>query len=84
MDKEEPLTRQQKAQLPKARLFWMRRWLAGMPRRVCYFRNANAAFVVLFGLVEIGWRMPWLPHVARQNHPHLFANSHQEEPTHDQ
>lgn len=63
--------------LPKARLFWMRRRfthiLSAGSRRILWakFRNANAMFIWV-GPLEIGWRMPWLERSARALYPHLF------------
>lgn len=63
----------QREALPKAALFWFR-WLGSRrwKRRFIYTRCANAA-IVFVGCVEVGWRLPWLPHVARALHPEVFA-----------
>lgn len=37
------------------------------------FRFANAARIWL-GPISIGWRMPWLPDVARRLHPECFGD----------
>lgn len=74
------LTKAQRKALPKARLFWMRLRHTSIrsigSRRIWWakFRNANAMFIWL-GPLEIGWRMPWLEHVARVTYPHLFPEN---------
>ncbi len=65
------LSKAQRAMLPKAKLFWLRRRPYGaLP--FLKSRCANAMFVWI-GPLEIGWRMPWLERSARALHPQLFA-----------
>lgn len=64
--------------LPKSNLIWCRFRKIGLrPIWFAKFRCANFMFVWL-GPLEIGWRMPWLEHAARQIHPELFTRQARE------
>ena len=60
--------------LPKARLLTLEMRPATwrlMP--FAQFRFANA-YRLYFGPILIGWRMPWLPEIARRLHPECFGD----------
>ena len=76
------LTREQIAQLPKAKLISVRlisprRWPLDYRTRSPFFirwRNANAHGFML-GNLMITIRAPWLERAARQLHPEVFRES---------
>jgi hypothetical protein len=65
----DPLTREQRKRLPKAKLLQIR--FRGWSRFMTT-RGANWA-AVWIGPVQIGWRMPWIPHAARALHPEMMS-----------
>jgi hypothetical protein len=70
MARQIPLTREQAGRLPKAAVIRVRLGAIARPMRT---RGANFGALWL-GPLQITWRMPWLPEVARQLHPEVFAD----------
>lgn len=71
VDPNAPLTREQRRRLPTARLIGFRYSRCWYGRFILRTRGANFSAVWL-GPLQICWRMPWIPRVARQLHPHIF------------
>lgn len=65
------LTRAQRRRLPKAKLLQIE-WSTGASY-FARFRLANALRWQI-GRLTITHRAPWLAHVARAHHPHLFRD----------
>lgn len=68
------LTKAQRAQLPKTKVFKIMLLPPSFAVRPMTTRGANYA-AVWFWRFHIAWRMPWLERPARQLHPEIFMES---------